>query len=54
MTLVERVQHNRTAILGITALLVGAGAMAAARMPVSIFPEVAFHRVTVIARAGTS
>ena len=52
MTLGERVQHNRTAILGITMLLVGAGAMAAARMPVSIFPEVAFHRVTVIARAG--
>ncbi|HVO23834.1 MAG TPA: efflux RND transporter permease subunit [Candidatus Margulisiibacteriota bacterium] len=52
MTLGRLVTHNRTAILGITALLVVAGLWAAATMPVSIFPEVAFHRISIIARAG--
>ena len=52
MSLGELVSRNRTAILGLTALLTGAGAIAAARMPVAIFPEVAFHRITLIARAG--
>jgi CzcA family heavy metal efflux pump len=52
MTLGRLVSHNRTAILGITALLVVAGIWAAATMPVSIFPEVAFHRISIIARAG--
>ena len=52
MTLGELVGRNQTAIIGTTALLVAAGALAAWSMPVSIFPEVAFHRVTIIARAG--
>ncbi len=52
MSLGETVSRNRTAILGLTALFVGLGAMAAASMPVSIFPEVAFHRISLIARAG--
>ena len=52
MSLGETVSCNRTAILGLTALFVGLGAMAAASMPLSIFPEVAFHRISVIARAG--
>jgi CzcA family heavy metal efflux pump len=46
------ISRNRTAIIGVTALLVGAGLWAAATMPVAIFPEVAFHRITVILRAG--
>ncbi|MEO8602350.1 MAG: efflux RND transporter permease subunit [bacterium] len=52
MTLGDLVSGNRTAILGITALLAAAGGVAAWTMPVSIFPEVAFHRVSLIARAG--
>ncbi len=52
MSLGELVSRNRTAILGLTALLTGAGAIAAWNMPVAIFPEVAFHRITLIARAG--
>ncbi|MBX3027965.1 efflux RND transporter permease subunit [bacterium] len=52
MTLGELVGRNRTAILGLTALLTVAGAIAAWAMPVAIFPEVAFHRITLIARAG--
>jgi CzcA family heavy metal efflux pump len=52
MTIGDVACRNRTAILGTTALLVAAGALAAWSMPVAIFPEVAFHRVTVIARAG--
>src|SRR5256712_3408678 len=46
------VGRNRTAILGLTALLAAAGLWAARRMPLAIFPEVAFHRITVIAHAG--
>ncbi|MGD0948729.1 MAG: efflux RND transporter permease subunit [Candidatus Binatia bacterium] len=52
MTLGGFISRNRTAILGITLLLVAAGVWAALTIPVSIFPEVAFHRITVIARAG--
>ncbi|MFN8640671.1 MAG: efflux RND transporter permease subunit [Candidatus Binatia bacterium] len=52
MALGDLVSRNRTAILGLTALLTAAGAVAAALMPVAIFPEVAFHRITLIARAG--
>ena len=52
MTLGGLIGRNRTAILGITLLLVAAGVWAALTMPVSIFPEVAFHRITVIARGG--
>ena len=52
MSLGGLISRNRTAILGITLLLVAAGVWAALTMPVSIFPEVAFHRITVIARAG--
>ena len=52
MTLGHLVSHNRTAILGVTGLLVVGGLWAAATMPVSIFPEVAFHRISIIARAG--
>jgi CzcA family heavy metal efflux pump len=44
--------RNRPAILGLTALLVAAGLWAATTLPVAIFPEVAFHRINVIARAG--
>lgn len=50
MTLGEWVGRNRTAIFGVTSLLAVAGGVAAARMPVAIFPDVTFHRVTVIAR----
>jgi len=46
------IRHNRVAILGLTVLSVGAGLWAASTMPVAIFPEVAFHRISVIARAG--
>jgi CzcA family heavy metal efflux pump len=53
MRLGRFISRNRTAILGITTLLVAAGVWAASTMPVSIFPEVAFHRITVIARAGS-
>ncbi len=52
MTLGAFISRNRVVMLGITSLLVGAGVWAAATMPVSIFPEVGFHRVTLIARAG--
>ena len=52
MTLGDVIQRNRAAILGLTVLLVAAGLWAASTMPVAVFPEVAFHRVTVIARTG--
>lgn len=52
MTLGSFGSRNRTATLGIAVLLAGAGLWAATTMPLSIFPEVAFHRVTVIAHAG--
>ena len=52
MTLGHLITHNRTAILGVTMLLVAAGLWAAATMPVAILPEVAFHRISLIARAG--
>src|SRR5260221_400135 len=46
------IRRNRSAILGLTLLSVAAGLWAAAAMPVAIFPEVAFHRISLIARAG--
>ena len=46
------INRNRTAILGITVLLVVAGGWAATTMPVSIFPEVAFHRITIVGHAA--
>ena len=52
MTVGDLVGRNRTAIFGITALLAVAGGMAASRMPVAIFPEVTFHRITMIARTA--
>ncbi|MFI5364078.1 MAG: efflux RND transporter permease subunit [Candidatus Binatia bacterium] len=52
MTLGRFITRNRTAILGLTALLVAAGLWAASTMPVAIFPEIAFHRINLIARAG--
>ena len=52
MTLGDFIRRNRSAILGLTALLAAAGLWAATTMPVSVFPEVAFHRITVIARTG--
>ncbi|MFQ5665167.1 MAG: efflux RND transporter permease subunit [Candidatus Binatia bacterium] len=51
MTLGRFISQNRPALLGITALLFGAGLWAASTMPMSIFPEVAFHRITIVARA---
>ncbi|MDX2170412.1 MAG: efflux RND transporter permease subunit [Deltaproteobacteria bacterium] len=51
MSLAACVHAHRTAIVAITALGVAAGAVAAWTLPVSIFPEVAFHRVSLIARA---
>ena len=52
MTLGDLVARNRAAIFGITAFLAIGGAIAAAHMPVAIFPEVTFHRITVIARTA--
>ena len=52
MALTDLLRRNRTAILGTTSLLAASGLYAASRMPVAIFPEVAFHRISVIARAG--
>jgi CzcA family heavy metal efflux pump len=52
MTVGDVVRLNRAAILGMTFLVATAGAWATATMPVSIFPEIAFHRIGVIARAG--
>jgi CzcA family heavy metal efflux pump len=46
------IRRNRVAILGLTLLSVAAGLWAASTMPVAIFPEIAFHRISVIARAG--
>ena len=46
------IRGNRVAILGLTILSVAAGLWAASSMPVSIFPEIAFHRISLIARAG--
>src|SRR5437899_717301 len=48
----ELIHRNRVAIIGLTVLAVGAGLWAASAMPVAIFPEIAFHRISVIARAG--
>ena len=52
MTLGHLIHRNRTAILGITTLLVATGLWAASTMPVSIFPEVTFHRIAILARTG--
>ena len=52
MTLGDLVARNRAAIFGITAFLAIGGAIAAAHMPVAIFPEVTFHRITMIARTA--
>src|SRR5262249_33893139 len=52
MSLGQFIARHRTAILGLCTLLVVAGGWAAATMPVAIFPEVAFHRITVIAHSG--
>ena len=52
MSLAELIRRNRTAILALTTMLAAAGLLAAWRMPIAIFPEVAFHRVSIIARAG--
>jgi CzcA family heavy metal efflux pump len=52
MTLGGFIARNRTAILGLTTLVVAAGLYAGWSMPVAIFPEVAFHRINVIARSG--
>ncbi|MBI3786193.1 MAG: efflux RND transporter permease subunit [Deltaproteobacteria bacterium] len=52
MSLGGIVSANRTAILGLSILLAIAGLWSAWTMPVSIFPEVAFHRIDIIARAG--
>ncbi len=52
MSLGRLISRNRTAILGITLLSAAAGLWAAWTMPVAIFPEVAFHRISVIVRAG--
>jgi len=46
------IHRNRVAILGLTLLSVLAGLWAASNMPVAIFPEVAFHRISLIARTG--
>lgn len=52
MTLADFIHRNRTAILGTTSLLVAVGFYVASTIPVGIFPEVAFHRITVIAHTG--
>ena len=52
MTLGRFITRHRTAILGLSAMLVAAGGWAALTMPLAVFPEVAFHRITVIARSG--
>jgi CzcA family heavy metal efflux pump len=52
MTLGDLVGRNRAAIFGLTAFLAIGGAIAAAHMPVAIFPEVTFHRITVIAHTA--
>jgi len=48
----DLILRHRVAILGLTVLSVAAGLWAAATIPVAIFPEVAFHRISLIARAG--
>src|SRR5256886_10743808 len=52
MTLGRFITRRGTAILGLPAMLVAAGGWAALTMPLDVFAEVAFHRITVIARSG--
>jgi CzcA family heavy metal efflux pump len=52
MNLGRLIRRHRTAILGLTLLVAAAGMWTTATMPVSIFPEIAFHRIGIIARAG--
>src|SRR5262245_46858057 len=52
MTFSHFFNRHQTAILGLTILLAAAGLWSATTMPVGIFPEVAFHRINIIARAG--
>src|SRR5882724_5620934 len=47
------IEKRRTAILGLVALATAVGAFAAWTLPVSIFPEVTFHRIGIIARHGS-
>jgi CzcA family heavy metal efflux pump len=51
MSLGASVRRHRTAILGLTSLVAAGGLWAAGSMPVAIFPEIAFHRIGIIARA---
>ncbi len=52
MRIGDTVGRHRTPILVLTSLLVAVGAGAAWRMPLAIFPEIGFHRITVIVHAG--
>ncbi len=52
MTLGQFIHRQRVPILGLTALLGAAGVWAGSTMAVAVFPEVAFHRISIIARAG--
>jgi CzcA family heavy metal efflux pump len=52
VSLGDRIRENRSAILGVTTILALCGVWAATRMPTSIFPELTFQRIAIIARAG--
>jgi len=52
VTLGERIADNRSAILGVTTILALCGVWAATRMPTSIFPELTFQRIAIIARTS--
>lgn len=53
MNLGALIRRHQASILGLTILLAAAGAWATFTMPVSIFPEIAFHRIGIIARSGS-
>ena len=52
MTLAAYILRNRVAVVGTTLGLTVAGAFAAARMPIGMFPEVAFSRIVLVAHSG--
>ncbi|MHB8255547.1 MAG: hypothetical protein ACYDEV_18130, partial [Acidiferrobacter sp.] len=52
MTLTLWIQRHRRSLLFLMALLVLGGIYASTRLPVALFPHVAFPRVEIFANAG--
>ena len=52
MNVVRFSRRNSRAVFLLTALFVGAGVIAAYRLPSNIYPELSFPRIVILAHAG--